>query len=528
MRGGVRDGRAWWALYLPLRAFVNAVTRPLLLMCLGFILAVLFSAPSLFHLQSHPPSDWRCFPSWRDSKFDSRCVAAIGSLGNFRLSNVPSILLASGLPSYQMSSSNPFSNYQPASYSSSYNQSPNYYPSYTASSSSNRPSSRGSTFYPRPSSSSYYPRASSSSSSGNVYRSQRTQQPRHSSRRTTQPAGRGASFDLPRSVRSSTSQFSATEPANQDVELTNLPSFPSSSDATPANIAPPGRPSTSAAPLEHAPRAGSFRGAPRPSPAAASGFSTTEGPAAASSVGASTAAAAAAAQSGSQAFPADGNGQRNTPMGSSRRPSLRSSQRPRPSSSTGSPQESVVYSSNSQTDAPLFAPTTERNAVTTSAPSQTAVPARAGESPLAIESNPGRMWFETEPLPSPPRGPDFDPYADPPPSEFPNSPYHRYAYAAEPFSSTYSTHSAHEEYGSPYNNKYFRNGDLSPIIDWRDYARRQKEIRASIKEETAADLALGRVGVIETSEIPYSGVIGQGRSRRGRRPVGNMTRRTSH
>eukprot|EP00920_Eleutheroschizon_duboscqi_P024647 GHVT01061212.1.p1 GENE.GHVT01061212.1~~GHVT01061212.1.p1 ORF type:complete len:328 (-),score=18.41 GHVT01061212.1:2530-3513(-) len=236
MRGGVRDGRAWWALYLPLRAFVNAVTRPLLLMCLGFILAVLFSAPSLFHLQSHPPSDWRCFPSWRDSKFDSRCVAAIGSLGNFRLSNVPSILLASGLPSYQMSSSNPFSNYQPASYSSSYNQSPNYYPSYTASSSSNRPSSRGSTFYPRPSSSSYYPRASSSSSSGNVYRSQRTQQPRHSSRRTTQPAGRGASFDLPRSVRSSTSQFSATEPANQDVELTNLPSFPSSSDATPANI----------------------------------------------------------------------------------------------------------------------------------------------------------------------------------------------------------------------------------------------------------------------------------------------------
>lgn len=107
--------------------------------------------------------------------------------------------------------------------------------------------------------------------------------------------------------------------------------------------------------------------------------------------------------------------------------------------------------------------------------------------------------------------PSNDPFDDPDPMEFPDSPYHNYAYYNEPFSSTYSTHSYYENYGTEYTNRYYHDERVPPRQSYFDYQRRREQSLASRREEPEENVQIGIIkaeprqnGLIPTNLLSHT------------------------
>ncbi|CBZ53921.1 conserved hypothetical protein [Neospora caninum Liverpool] len=104
--------------------------------------------------------------------------------------------------------------------------------------------------------------------------------------------------------------------------------------------------------------------------------------------------------------------------------------------------------------------------------------------------------------------PTYNPYSDNiDVDKIPDSPYHNYAYAEDPFPSPYSTHSRLENYGAEFNNRYYHERRIAPNISWGDYTQRKKALDEARKREEQL-LQEGRIGVLDTSDTPFQGLIG--------------------
>ncbi|KEP66706.1 UNVERIFIED_CONTAM: hypothetical protein HHA_269380 [Hammondia hammondi] len=102
----------------------------------------------------------------------------------------------------------------------------------------------------------------------------------------------------------------------------------------------------------------------------------------------------------------------------------------------------------------------------------------------------------------------YNPYSDNiDVDQIPDSPYHNYAYAEDPFPSPYSTHSRLENYGAEFNNRYYHERRIAPNISWGDYTQRKKALEEARKREELL-LQEGRIGVLEASETSFQGLIG--------------------
>ncbi|EPT28328.1 hypothetical protein TGME49_269380 [Toxoplasma gondii ME49] len=102
----------------------------------------------------------------------------------------------------------------------------------------------------------------------------------------------------------------------------------------------------------------------------------------------------------------------------------------------------------------------------------------------------------------------YNPYSDNiDVDQIPDSPYHNYAYAEDPFPSPYSTHSRLENYGAEFNNRYYHERRIAPNISWGDYTQRKKALEEARKREEQL-LQEGRIGVLEASETSFQGLIG--------------------
>ncbi|PFH35606.1 hypothetical protein BESB_052570 [Besnoitia besnoiti] len=104
--------------------------------------------------------------------------------------------------------------------------------------------------------------------------------------------------------------------------------------------------------------------------------------------------------------------------------------------------------------------------------------------------------------------PTYNPYSDNiDVDQIPDSPYHNYAYAEDPFPSPYSTHSRLENYGTEFNNRYYHEQRISPNISWNEYTRRKKEADEARKREEQLQQE-GRIGVLEAADSSFQGLIG--------------------
>ncbi|KAL8274384.1 hypothetical protein Esti_001706 [Eimeria stiedai] len=91
-------------------------------------------------------------------------------------------------------------------------------------------------------------------------------------------------------------------------------------------------------------------------------------------------------------------------------------------------------------------------------------------------------------------------------SDYPNTPYRTYRSYTNPFSSPYSTHSFHEDYGERYSNSYYHDKLPRNAISWKEFVRRREEKKAleKRKQEEANE---PKLGVIETEPPKVLGII---------------------
>ncbi|KAL8433963.1 hypothetical protein ACSSS7_003486 [Eimeria intestinalis] len=91
-------------------------------------------------------------------------------------------------------------------------------------------------------------------------------------------------------------------------------------------------------------------------------------------------------------------------------------------------------------------------------------------------------------------------------TDYPNTPYRTYRSYANPFSSAYSTHSFHEDYGKRYSNSYYHDNPPRTAISWKEFVRRREEKKAleKRKQEEANE---PKLGVIETEPPKEVGII---------------------
>eukprot|EP00922_Rhytidocystis_sp_ex-Travisia-forbesii_P064384 GHVS01095684.1.p1 GENE.GHVS01095684.1~~GHVS01095684.1.p1 ORF type:complete len:292 (+),score=56.79 GHVS01095684.1:352-1227(+) len=122
-------------------------------------------------------------------------------------------------------------------------------------------------------------------------------------------------------------------------------------------------------------------------------------------------------------------------------------------------------------------------------------------SPTVVSSSYPTSSSSTTRRSSPSTSLSYDPYAEPDIGEFPNSPYHRYAYESDPFSNEYSTHSRLEEYGAMFNNRYFHNLKIPPGENYETYRNRKRDTDSAVpqwesEEDEPVGLLEGRSGRI--------------------------------
>ncbi|KAL8448041.1 hypothetical protein Emed_004040 [Eimeria media] len=98
-------------------------------------------------------------------------------------------------------------------------------------------------------------------------------------------------------------------------------------------------------------------------------------------------------------------------------------------------------------------------------------------------------------------------------SDYPNTPYRTYRSYSNPFSSPYSTHSFHEDYGKRFSNIYYHDKFPHNAISWKEFVRRREEKKAleKRKQEEANE---PKLGVIETAIPKEVGILKSVNSRR--------------
>ncbi|KAL8449949.1 hypothetical protein Emag_003510 [Eimeria magna] len=103
-------------------------------------------------------------------------------------------------------------------------------------------------------------------------------------------------------------------------------------------------------------------------------------------------------------------------------------------------------------------------------------------------------------------------------SDYPNTPYRTYRSYANPFSSPYSTHSFHEDYGKRFSNSYYHDNPPRNTISWKEFVRRREEKKAleKRKQEEANE---PKLGVIETEPPKELGIINVNTRRSNPRPA---------